>query len=479
MAKKTEEKKTEDKKKANDKEAGKLSERLSFQFKHIGKESPEQFKKAEKFCEGYKEFLDKSKTERECVRESIRIAREAGFTEFDRDAEQYPGRKAYYNNRDKSLILVTFGAKPLSEGVRFNIAHLDSPRLDLKPFPLYEQDEIALFKTHYYGGIKKYQWGTTPLAMHGAVILKDGTKVEVSIGEKEGEPQFVISDLLIHLAGKQQERPLKEGLRGEELNILVGSIPYMEEEDYKEPVKLMSLKALNDLYGMTEEDFLRAELEFVPAVKAVDIGLDRSMIGGYGQDDKVCVYTALMAALEMDKPEYTTVTVFTDKEEIGSDGNTGMASRMLDHFMEDLCEKSGARLRDVYKKSLCLSSDVNAAYDPTFGDVFEKNNSSFLNHGPVLTKYTGSRGKSSSNDASAETMARFIAFMEEDGVIWQAGELGKVDEGGGGTIAMFMGNRDVDTVDLGVPVLSMHAPFEITSKLDVYYTYKAYKAFYK
>ena len=469
MTKKAEDRKNDEKK---------LSEKLTFQFRHIGKENPEQFRKAEKFCEGYKAFLDRAKTERECVEESLRIAKEAGFTEFDREAEYYPGRKAYYNNRGKSLILITYGTKPLSSGVRFNIAHLDSPRLDLKPFPLYEQDELALFKTHYYGGIKKYQWGTVPLSMHGTVILRDGRKVSISIGEKEGEPQFVISDLLIHLAGKQQERPLKEGLRGEELNILVGSIPYLED-DCKEQIKLMALKVLNDMYGMTEEDFLRAEIEFVPSVKAVDIGLDRSMIGAYGQDDRVCVYTALMAAIEMDKPEYTTVTVFTDKEEIGSDGNTGMASRMLDHFMEDVCEKSGIRLRDVYKNSLCLSSDVNAAFDPTFADVFEKNNSSFLNHGPVLTKYTGSRGKSSSNDASAETMARFISFMEEDGVIWQAGELGKVDEGGGGTIAMFMGNRDVDTVDLGVPVLSMHAPFEITSKLDVYYTFKAYKAFYK
>lgn len=466
-------------KKDEKKEGKKLSEKLTFSFKHIGRENPEHFKKADKFCEGYKDFLDHAKTERECVSEALRIAKEAGYTEFDPEAEYYPGRRAYYNNRGKALILVNYGEKPLTEGVRFNIAHLDSPRLDLKPFPLYEQDELALFKTHYYGGIKKYQWGTTPLAMHGTVILADGTRVDISLGEKDGEPKFVISDLLIHLAGKQQERPLKEGLRGEELNIIVGSIPYMEEEDLKEPMKLMVLKLLNDRYGMTEEDFLRAEIEFVPVQKAVDIGMDRSMIGAYGQDDRVCVYTALMAAVETEKPEFTTVTVFTDKEEIGSDGNTGMASRMLDHFMEDLCEKSGAKLREVYKHSLCLSSDVNAAYDPTFADVFEKNNASFLNHGPVLTKYTGSRGKSSSNDASAETMARFIRFMEDDGVIWQAGELGKVDEGGGGTIAMFMGNRDVDTVDLGVAVLSMHAPFEVTAKLDVYYTYKAYKAFYK
>ncbi len=459
-------------------EEKKISDELVFNFSHIGKEHPEHIKEAEKFCEGYKDFLDKGKTERECVREALRIVKEAGYTEFDRDAEYKCGDRAYYNNRGKALILMTRGARPLSEGVRFNIAHIDSPRLDLKPFPLYEQDEIAFFKTHYYGGIKKYQWGTTPLAMHGTIVLKDGSVIDVSVGEKEGEPCFVISDLLIHLAAKQQERKLRDGLRGEELNIIVGSIPYLED-GYKDQMKLMALKLLNEKFGMTEEDFLRAEIEFVPALKATDIGFDRSLIGAYGQDDRVCVYTALMAAVAVKEPEYTTVTVFTDKEEVGSDGNTGMASRMLDHFMEDLCEKSGTRLRDVYKNSICLSSDVNAAYDPTFSDAFEKNNSSFINHGPVLTKYTGSRGKAGSNDASAETMARFISFMEEDGVIWQAGELGKVDEGGGGTIAMFMGNRDVDTVDLGVAVLSMHAPFEITAKLDVYYTYKAYKAFYK
>ena len=375
-------------------------------------------------------------------------------------------------------ILTTIGQKPLTEGVKFNIAHIDSPRLDLKPNPLYEQEELAYFKTHYYGGIRKYQWGVTPLSMHGVVMLKNGKKVEISIGEKEDDPKFVISDLLPHLSAKQNERPLKEGLRGEELNIIIGSLPYQDEE-VKEPFKLMALKLLNDRYGITEQDFFRAEIEMVPAVKACDIGLDRSMIGAYGQDDRVCAYTALMAAIDVKKPKHTTVTVFTEKEEVGSPGNTGMEGRSLEHFMEDLCDCFGVKPRDVYRRSMCLSSDVNAAYDPTFADVYEKRNSCFLNHGPVLTKYTGARGKNGSNDASAEFMYEVIRCMEEENVFWQIGELGKVDEGGGGTIAVFMGDMDVDTVDLGVPVLAMHSPFEITAKLDVYYTYKAFKAFYK
>lgn len=459
-------------------EGQKLQDELSFSFKHIGQIRPEDIEPSIEFCEGYKTFMNSSKTERECVRTLEAMAKKEGYKLFDPKASYKSGDRFYYVNRKKNVMLVTVGKKPLDDGIKFNIAHIDSPRLDLKPNPLYENTEIAYFKTHYYGGIRKYQWGTTPLAMHGVVVLKDGSCIDISIGENDDEPKFVVSDLLPHLSAQQNKRPLSDGLKGEELNIIVGNIPY-QDDDVTEPYKLMTLKLLHDKYGMTEKDFTRAEIEMVPAVKAADIGLDRSLVGAYGQDDKVCAYAAVMAAFEIKEPEHTTVTVFTDKEEIGSEGNTGMASRALDHFVEDLCDIFGVKARNVYRNSICLSSDVNAAYDPTFADVFEKNNSSFLGHGPVLTKYTGARGKSGSNDASAETMGQVIACMEKENVIWQIGELGKVDEGGGGTIAKFMGDNDVDTVDLGVPVLAMHAPFEITSKLDIYHTYKAFCAFYR
>ncbi|MCD8369129.1 MAG: aminopeptidase, partial [Clostridiales bacterium] len=352
------------------------------------------------------------------------------------------------------------------------------PRLDLKPNPLYEKNEIAYFKTHYYGGIRKYQWGTVPLAMHGVVVKKNGEKITICVGEEAGDPVFCISDLLPHLAAKQNERRLSEGLKGEELNIIVGSLPFVDDK-VKEPVKLMALKLLNEKYGITEADFFRAEIEMVPAQKAVDVGLDRSMIGAYGQDDRVCAYTALMAEFDAKEPAYTTVTVLTDKEEIGSEGNTGMVSDYLKNHIEYLAQMEYTDPKEVFHHSMCLSADVNAAFDPTFSDVFEANNSSYLNKGCVLTKYTGARGKSGSNDASAETMAAFIAIMEENGVYWQSGELGAVDLGGGGTIAKFIARLDIDVVDLGVPVLSMHAPFEITAKLDVYHTYKAFQAFYR
>lgn len=457
-------------------EGQKLEEQLCFQFKNIGMERPEEVEKAQAFAEGYKAFLDHSKIERECVLYTEELAKKAGYQVFERGRKYSAGDKVYYINRGKNIILTTFGKKSLTEGVHFNIAHIDSPRLDIKPNPLYEQDELSYLKTHYYGGIRKYQWGVTPLALHGRVMLADGTHVDLAIGEEAGDPVFLVTDLLPHLSAKQNERPLREGLRGEELNILLGSTPVADPE-VKAAFKLKVLSILHEKYGMTEKDFLRAELTMVPAQKAIDVGLDRSMIGAYGQDDKVCAYTAVMAELETVKPEHTTVTLLTDKEEIGSEGNTGMSSDALLHYMEDLVECEGERVRDVLRASLCLSADVNAAFDPTFSDVYEKQNASYLNHGPVFTKYTGSRGKSGSNDASAETMQKIIQYMDEADIMWQIGELGKVDEGGGGTIAQFMGDMDVDTVDLGVPVLCMHAPFEVTSKLDVYYTYKAFKAF--
>lgn len=458
--------------------AQELQEQLTWTFPHIGKDSPEQIEKASKYCEGYKAFLNAGKTERECVKAAVKMLKKAGYRPFDRNASYEPGDKVYYVNRGKALIATTFGKKPLTEGVRINGAHIDSPRLDLKPNPLYEKDEIAFFKTHYYGGIRKYQWGTIPLAIHGVVVKKNGETVDICIGEDETDPVFCVTDLLPHLSAKQNERPLKDGLKGEELNIVIGSLPY-QEEDIKEPVKLMALSLLNERYKITEKDFFRAELELVPAVKARDVGLDASMIGAYGQDDRVCAYTALTAEMDAKKPAHTTVTILTDKEETGSDGNTGLNSDYVLHYIEDLVGQAGVPVRDVLRNSLCLSSDVNAAYDPTFPDVYEGRNSSYINKGCVLTKYTGARGKSGSSDASAETMAKVIGIMEEEGVYWQAGELGAVDAGGGGTIAKLVAHMNVDTVDLGVPILSMHSPFELSSKLDVYNTYKAFKAFYK
>ena len=458
--------------------AQELQEQLTWTFPHIGKDSPGQIEKASKYCEGYKAFLNAGKTERECVKAAVKMLKKAGYRPFDRNASYEPGDKVYYVNRGKALIATTFGKKPLTEGVRINGAHIDSPRLDLKPNPLYEKDEIAFFKTHYYGGIRKYQWGTIPLAIHGVVVKKNGETVDICIGEDETDPVFCVTDLLPHLSAKQNERPLKDGLKGEELNIVIGSLPY-QEEDIKEPVKLMALSLLNERYKITEKDFFRAELELVPAVKARDVGLDASMIGAYGQDDRVCAYTALTAEMDAKKPAHTTVTILTDKEETGSDGNTGLNSDYVLHYIEDLAGQAGVPVRDVLRNSLCLSSDVNAAYDPTFPDVYEGRNSSYINKGCVLTKYTGARGKSGSNDASAETMAKVIGIMEEEGVYWQAGELGAVDAGGGGTIAKLVAHMNVDTVDLGVPILSMHSPFELSSKLDVYNTYKAFKAFYK
>lgn len=459
-------------------EGKKLEEQLLWKFPHIAKEAPDQVQQAAEFCEGYKEFLDKGKTERECVAAAKKLLKKAGYEKLDVTKKYKPGDKVYQVNRDKAITITTFGKQPVSEGVRINGAHIDSPRLDLKPNPLYEKSDIAYFKTHYYGGIRKYQWGTVPLAMHGVVMKKNGERVDICIGEEAGDPVFCVSDLLPHLAAKQNERKLAEGLKGEELNIIVGSVPFIDDE-VKEPVKLMALKLLHEKYGITEADFFRAEIEMVPAQKAADVGLDRSLIGSYGQDDRVCAYTALMAEIMTEHPTYTTVTILTDKEEIGSEGNTGLNSDYVKHYLEYLAEMEGVNPKEVFKNSLCLSSDVNAAYDPTFSDVFEANNSSYINKGCVLTKYTGARGKSGSNDASAETMAKVIGIMEAEGVYWQAGELGAVDQGGGGTIAKYVAHMNIDVVDLGVPIISMHSPFELASKLDIYNTYKAFLAFYK
>ena len=455
-----------------------LQKQLTWEFPHIGKEKPQQIEEeAAAFCEGYKTFLNRGKTERECVKTAEELLKAAGYQVYDETKTYQPGDKVYQINRGKSLIAATFGKRPVKEGVRINGAHIDSPRLDLKPMPLYEKDEMALFKTHYYGGIRKYQWTAIPLAMHGVVIKADGEAVELNLGENPGDPVFCITDLLPHLAGEQNERKLKDGVQGEELNIVVGSLPFVCEEDIKEAVKLNVLQILHEQYQITEKDFLRAEVEFVPAFKASDAGLDRSMIGAYGQDDRVCAYTALMAEIDEKEPLYTTVTVLTDKE-----GNRFLRQhrpgfqlrRRLYHLAGP---GTGSGPQRGIPQFICLSSDVNAAYDPTFHQVYEPRNSSYINKGCVLTKYTGSRGKSGSNDASAELMAKIIGIMDREGVCWQIGELGAVDAGGGGTIAKFVASLNIDVVDLGVPILSMHSPFELASKLDVYHTYKAFRAF--
>lgn len=456
----------------------KLEDSLFYTIPNIAKEAPEQMEEAAAFCEGYKKFLDAGKTEREFVTGAIALLKEHGYVPFESGKAYKPGDKVYMDNRGKALIATTIGQKPMDEGIRLNIAHIDSPRLDLKPMPLYEKDNMALFKTHYYGGIRKYQWTTVPLAMHGVIIKNDGEVVNLNIGENEGDPLFCITDLLPHLSREQNERSLKDGIKGEELNIVVGSLPYVDDQ-VKEPVKLMAMKLLHDRLGITEKDFLRAEVEFVPAYKASDIGLDRSLVGAYGQDDKVCAYTALMAEVGEDAPTWTTMTVLADKEEIGSAGNTGLNSNFVEYFIQYLAESADVNYKDVLANSICLSADVNAAFDPTFPQVHEPKNACYLNKGCVLTKYTGAGGKSGTNDASAELMAKVIKIMDDAGVYWQIGELGAVDMGGGGTVARYVAEFNIDVVDLGVPILSMHSPFELASKLDIYNTYKAFAAFIK
>lgn len=433
----------------------------------------------DEFCEGYKEFLGTHKTEREVAAYVEDVAQKNGFVKFDEfGGALNAGDKVYYANRGKAIILCVKGKRSIKDGVRISAAHIDSPRLDLKQCPIYEQDGVGYFKTHYYGGIKKYQCTTIPLSLHGRICKADGSFVDVKIGEEPGEPKFCITDILPHLGGEQMQRKANEIVKGEELNVVIGSRPF-KDDDESERIKLNLLSLLYEKYGIVERDFLSAELELVPAYTVDDIGFDRSMIGGYGHDDRVCSYPALQAILDIDEaPEYTAITVLTDKEETGSDGNTGLNSSYLKYFVEDLARLEGFEGRDVLRNSKCLSADVNAAYDPTWSTVFEKNNASFINNGVCVTKFTGARGKSGTSDASAEFCAWVGNLLDENGVLWQTGELGKVDGGGGGTVAMYIANMDVDTIDVGVPVLSMHAPYEIVSKIDVYSAYKAFLTFF-
>ena len=430
----------------------------------------------EDYCLGYMEFLNNSRTEREAVKNAIALAEEQGFVEYEPGMELRPGMKLYRNNRGKALMLAVIGRKDLGHGAVIAGAHVDAPRLDLKQIPMYESDEMCFFRTHYYGGIKKYQWVTIPLELHGVVALKNGDVIDVSIGREPDEPKFVITDLLPHLAADQMKKTMSEGITGEGLNILIGSAPYADEG--KDRVKLAVLSILNDMYDITEEDFLSAELTAVPAFDVCEVGLDRSLIGGYGHDDRVCAYAELKAIFDVEEPERTCVCILADKEETGSDGVSGMQSAAFDCFMEDLCQSQGVALRRCYEKSFCLSADVSNAYDPLYPDVSEKRSEAKVNYGMGISKFTGARGKSGTSDASAELVAYLRRLFAEKNVVWQLCELGKVDQGGGGTIAMFMANRNIDTIDAGVPVLSMHAPFEVVAKFDCYMTYKGVLAAY-
>ncbi len=440
--------------------------------------SEDVIKMADDFCEDYKSFLDLAKTEREAVNYSIKEAQKNGFEEFDFNKQYKAGDKVYYNNRDKSICLAVIGKNGCKNGVKISAAHIDSPRIDLKPIPLYEKNEMAMFKTHYYGGIKKYQWLTIPLSMHGVIVKKDGTVIDVCIGEKEGEPQFCITDILPHLGQEQGAKVLSKAFNAEDMNILVGSRP-LRDKDAKEAYKLNIMKLLNEKYDIVEADLISAEIEFVPAVKANDIGFDRSLIGSYGHDDRVCSYPSLKAVFDIDTPESTVITVLADKEEIGSDGNTGLESSFLRDFIADLSEQEGLKARHVLAKSMCLSADVTAAFDPNHAYAYDPLNSCYINHGAGFSKYTGSRGKGGSSDASAEFLAKIRNILDNSEVVWQIGELGKVDQGGGGTVAKMIANLNVDVIDIGVPVLSMHSPYEVVAKFDVYMTYKAIKAFFE
>ena len=459
-------------------EAAKLKEKLAAK-KSSGALSlePEIIAKADEFCEGYKAFMNTSKVEREAVNTTEKIAVEHGFEKYDINKKYSAGDKVYVINRGKNIGLAVMGKNGVKNGVKLVIAHIDSPRLDLKPNPLYESNDLAMFKTHYYGGIKKYQWTTIPLSLHGRIVRLDGEIVDVAIGDCDDEPCFCVSDLLPHLAKEQVTKPLAKAISGEDLNVLIGSRPFNNDKE-SEQVKLNILNLLFEKYGIIESDFLSAELNLVPAFKARDVGFDRSLVGAYGHDDKVCAYPGVIAACEAEMPESTVITFLCDKEEIGSDGNTGMQSAFLRDFIADLAQADGVEYRHVMAKSKCLSADVNAAFDPTYASAFEANNASYLNGGVIITKYTGSGGKYDTSDASAEYMGYIRRMLENNKILWQTGELGKVDIGGGGTIAKYIANLNVDVVDLGVPVLSMHAPFEIVSKVDVYMTYLAFAAFF-
>ncbi len=465
-------------------ETRELEKKLVYARKNIYEAADEALKKdIFDFAEDYKAFLNAAKTERESVEQAVKLAEAAGFRSFKECESLKPGDKVYMTNRSKNVLLFVIGQKNITEGVALVGAHIDSPRLDLKPNPVFEAEGLGLLKTHYYGGIKKYQWTAIPLSLHGVVFLNDGRKITLNIGENDCDPVFCVTDLLPHLADEQVKKPAYQAIEGEKLNLLAGSIP-VQDEEVKEKVKFTILKYLYETYSITEEDFASAELEAVPAGNARDVGLDRSLVGSYGQDDRVCAYTALRAILDMKEPQYTAACILVDKEETGSAGSTGFKSRFFESALVQLTEKlngscSLADLNQLLVNSMCLSADVSVAVDPNYPEVSEPMNSAYINRGVAICKYTGSRGKGGTSDANAEFLSKIRKVFSENGVFWQMSELGKVDAGGGGTIAQFVANMNIETLDCGTAVLSMHAPFEITSKADVYMTYKAYKSFFE
>ncbi len=455
-----------------------------FDKKEVGWKSLDDKRKEEifKFCDGYMKFLNHAKTEREFVQKAKEVAESNGFKDLNSFDSLQSGDRVYFINRDKSMYLAVIGTEKIENGIHIIGSHIDSPRLDLKPNPLSEESGFAYFKTHYYGGIKKYQWTTIPLSMHGIIVKTNGEKININIGEDEKDPIFTITDLLPHLAQDQMQKKLKDGIDGEDLKLLIGSIP-VEEKDAKEAVKLNILKILNQKYGIVERDFLSAEIELVPAFKARSLGFDGGMVAAYGQDDKICAYTSLMAMMELENIPNTAVCILADKEEIGSMGNTGMESHMFDYFISELLNKTGENRVNLLEKVFCyskmLSSDVGAGFDPIYANVSDVKNAGFLGKGISLNKYTGSRGKAGASDANAEYVAWIRNLLESNNIKYQVAELGKVDIGGGGTIAFILANKGVDVIDCGVPVLSMHAPYEVTSKFDIYEAYRTYKVFWE
>ena len=462
---------------------GKLKDKL-FNKKEVGWKTLSEDEKNEVFevSKKYIDFLNVSKTEREFVKNARKLADENGYRDIMEFQSLKPGDKIYFVNRDKSMYLAIIGEESIENGLHIIGSHVDSPRLDLKPNPLYEDNGLAYFKTHYYGGIKKYQWTTIPLTIHGVIVKTNGEKIEINIGEDDNDPIFTITDLLPHLAQAQMEKKLKDGVDGESLNLLIGSIPY-EEAECSEQVKLNILNILNQKYGIKEVDFTSSELELVPQFKARSLGLDESMVAAYGQDDKICAYTSLAAMMELDRVKNTAICILSDKEEIGSMGNTGMESHMFDFFISEILNKLGINRPNLLDKVFCfskmLSSDVDAGFDPMYASVSDKNNAGFIGKGISLNKYTGARGKSGASDANAEYVAWVRNLLERNNIKYQVAELGKVDIGGGGTIAYILANKGADVIDCGVPLLSMHAPYEVTSKFDIYSAYKTYKAFWK
>ena len=453
-----------------------LAEKLLYKPAYVTDKDADVKQKAHDFAEGYKKFLDNGKTEREVAAESEQMLKDAGYVEFDPKKTYKPGDKVYFVQFKKAVVAATIGTRSFEDGFRLVIAHTDSPRLDLRPTPLYESDHLSYFKTHYYGGVRKYQWGTMPLSIHGVFTRDDGSTVTVRVGEDENDPVFFITDLLPHLGAEQNARTLKDGIKAEELNILIGS-DAVEDEDVKEAVKLNTMILLNEKYGITEKEFMRAEIEITPAYKSRDVGFDRSMVGSYGHDDRVDAYPALVAEIETKNPAYTTVCVLTDKEEIGSDGVTGMQSMYAFHFMQELCRAAGQDDIIAFRNSVCLSADVTAAYDPSWASAFEPMNGTYAGRGIAIFKYTGSGSKGSASDACAELVSDITRMLDKGNVAWQIGELGRLDLGGGGTIAKYVANRGIPVLDIGVPVLSMHSPFEVIHKSDLYMAYRAFTLF--